>query len=78
VQSQLRMRLQGEEEYFAEMTEGSLGVQLGMSVYLAWSSYGRVPERDWAAFRDGEWKRFAYDDWGVMMFERVVGWVVGS
>lgn len=78
VQSRSRMRLQGEEEYFAEMTEGSLGVQLGMSVYLAWSSYGRVPERDWAAFRDGEWKRFAYDDWGVMMFERVVGWVVGS
>ncbi|KAM0691242.1 hypothetical protein Q7P36_010013 [Cladosporium allicinum] len=78
LQSQSKIRLQGEEVYFAEATETSLGVQLGMSLYLAYSSYGRVPMVDWAAFRDGEWRRMAADDWGFMMFSKVVDWLVGS
>ena len=77
LQSRSRVRLQGEEVYFAEATETSLGVQLGISLYLAYSSYGRVPMVDWAAFRDGEWRRMAADDWGFMMFSKVVDWLVG-
>ena len=77
LQSQSRIRVQGEEVYFAEATETSLWVQLVMSLYLAYSSYGRVPMVDWAAFRDGEWRRMAADDWGFMMFSKVVDWLVG-
>ena len=65
LRSQSTIRARGEEEFFAEVTEGSLGVQLGMSLYLAYSGYGRIPLVDWAAFRDGEWRRFHHDEWAV-------------
>jgi len=59
---QSRIRVQGEEGYFASATEGSLGVQAGMSLYLAHASWGRVEDVDLAIFMDGRWERIRTDE----------------
>jgi hypothetical protein len=76
--SQARIKLQGEEEYFAEVGETSLGTVLGLSLFLMYWSYGRVPPEDWAVFRDGEWiGLLPSDDWSYLMVRRWWGgwWV---